>query len=128
MSAPCCALYRRLPSTRAGRYLSTHSEEAGQHPWIILFNAGCILLLRQRITGGPITSSRTSRRGFHNPLDTCLVADLSILVAGGEGPPVHRESQGRWRLGEVVIAAVSVVVTSIHATGRRKTTTKTCGC
>ena len=42
---PCCALYRRLPSTRTGRYLSTHSEEAGQHPWIILFNAGCILLL-----------------------------------------------------------------------------------
>ena len=39
--APCSA----LPSARLGRYLCFYSEAAGQLPWIIVFNAACILAL-----------------------------------------------------------------------------------
>jgi hypothetical protein len=34
-----------VSSSRAGRYLCYYSEAAGQHPWIIVFNAACILAL-----------------------------------------------------------------------------------
>ena len=39
--APCSA----VPSARLGRYLCLYSDAAGQLPWIIVFNAACILAL-----------------------------------------------------------------------------------
>ena len=69
--------------TGAGKGVAAGAEDLPTTAAGLVKLANRTPLLRQKITGGPITSKMTSRRGMHDPSDICLTADLAGLIAGG---------------------------------------------